>query len=473
MKGEDPARATATDYVGNFLFKFRVFSAFAERMRVDGEPFDSTSPSIKAALEPKSTETVRKRAGSLRMFVGWFANSAFFKGCPFDEITVFNYLGYLNSERVPATRGSTFRETVHWMGALFGFEVEATQKSSRVRGLSIRLLKTRGVLKQRDPLTVAMVTTLEEIATDADGFQDDFDIVIAGAALFVLYSRARVGDVARSATEPTLDLAPDRSEGYIQGALLDHKTAKPGTRRSLPLAAPAFGVTGRDWATAWMDARRKQRLDASCGTLLQAPAVTGGWTPAPFSTMEFGSAFRNLLLRNGHSALSLANVGSHSLKVTTLSWLAKRGVDRDVRRSLGYHIKQDEVTMEAYSRDALAGPLRTLTTTISEIRAGKFLPDVTRSGQLQPKKDEALASSSSSSAAPRSSSSEDADAAAHVEEEVKICQVLDIIIRNSSSRCLHIMTADDMLICGRPVPTRYAFLDALPEPPAKFCGGCF
>lgn len=202
MKGEDPARATATDYVGNFLFKFRVFSAFAERMRVDGEPFDSTSPSIKAALEPKSTETVRKRAGSLRMFVGWFANSAFFKGCPFDEITVFNYLGYLNSERVPATRGSTFRETVHWMGALFGFEVEATQKSSRVRGLSIRLLKTRGVLKQRDPLTVAMVTTLEEIATDADGFQDDFDIVIAGAALFVLYSRARVGDVARAQPSP-------------------------------------------------------------------------------------------------------------------------------------------------------------------------------------------------------------------------------------------------------------------------------
>ena len=187
--------------------------------------------------------------------------------------------------------------------------------------------------------------------------------------------------------------------------------------------------------------------------------------------MEFGSAFRNLLLRNGHKAQTLANIGSHSLKVTTLSWLAKRGVDRNVRRTLGYHIKQDEVTMEAYSRDSLAGPLRTLVTTIAEIRAGKFKPDVTRSGQLQA--EGAADSSSSSSAAPRSSSSEDADAAAHLEEELKVCVLQDKIIRNDSSRCLHVMAGDDSLTCGRPLPTRFTILDKLPDAPAKFCGGCF
>ena len=133
--------------------------------------------------------------------------------------------------------------------------------------------------------------------------------------------------------------------------------------------------------------------------------------------MEFGSAFRNLLLRHGHSASSLVNVGSHSLKVTTLSWLAKRGIDREVRRSLGYHIRKDELTMEAYSRDSLAGPLRTLSATIAEIRAGKFLPDVARSGQIRDDAD----SSSSSSAAPRSSSSEDAEAAEKDTEDLKNC----------------------------------------------------
>ena len=451
------------------MLRFKAFSAFAERMHADKEPFNATSPSLRAALEPKSTETARKRAGSLRMYAGWFDTSAYRDGHPFSETAVYEYMGYLNSERVPATRGSTLRETVNWMGALFGFDVEAVHKSSRIRGLSIRLLKTRGVMKQRDPLTVAMVITLETVTINADGGFNDDDVVIAGAALFVLYARARVGDVARSSTEPCLDLAPDGSEGYVQGALLRHKTAKPGTKRSLPLAAPAFGVSGADWASAWLSTRKRLRLDAGCGTLLQAPAVTGGWTHAPFTTMEFGSAFRSVLRRQGHSAQALANVGSHSLKVTTLSWLAKRGVDREVRRSLGYHVRKDELTMEAYSRDSLAGPLRLLAATIAEIRAGRFLPDVARSGQIKASAE----SSSSSSAAPCSSSSEDAEAAEKDKKELADYVTQDQIIRNISSRCVHVLKSDGALTCGRDVPTRYSILERMPEAPAKLCGGCF
>ena len=116
LRGDDPTRRMAADYIGGFLSHFKVFSPFAEQMYKVKEQFDSTSPSIQAALEPKSTETVRKRAGSIRMYSGWFATSAYCDGSPFDEISVFCYLGYLNSERVPATRRSTFRESVNWMG---------------------------------------------------------------------------------------------------------------------------------------------------------------------------------------------------------------------------------------------------------------------------------------------------------------------------------------------------------------------
>ena len=478
IRGDEPSRSSALAFIAKFLYKYRAFSKFASKLIEEGEVFNEESTSIRAALEPKSTETIRKRAGAIRMYEGWLTNSVHKGGDPFDEHATFQYLAFLNSERVPATRGATFRESVHWMGFLFGFDVEATQRSSRVRGMALRLLKTRGVLRQRDPLSVEMVISLENTAIDDP---DDYTVVIAGAALFVLYTRARVGDVARSCTEPFLDLSADMSEGYIQGALLDHKTAKPGTRQSLPLAAPAIGVTGRNWAAAWLEARRRQRLHASCGSLLQAPSVTGGWTQAPLSTMEFGSAFRSVLLRNGFGAESLSNIGSHSLKTTTLSWLAKAGVDRDTRRALGYHVRSDERSMEAYSRDSLAGPLRILAKVIADIRAKKFNPDATRSGLFAapaPIAGPPSPSSSTCSSRPSSASSlvdsgdddfkDDEEAQEPDEPELQQC-----IIRNDAKQSgfYHIFQ-DGKLACGKVKPLKFTFFDEPPEG-ARLCAKCF
>ena len=466
LRGAEPTRAAATDVVLAFVSKHRAFSPFADVLADSGEPFSSSSVSAVAALEPKSTETIRKRAGALRMYSGWLAASPYAGGDPFGEAAVFSYLCFLADERAPATRGATFRETINWMGGLFSFDVAATASSARVRGQAVRLLRTRGVLRQRDPLTVSMVEALEKVIHED---ADDYETVVAGSALFILYARARVGDVARSMVEPVVDLAPDRSSGYCQGELLGHKTAKPGTKQSLPLVAPAFGVVGRDWASPCLAARARQRLHApSAGTLLQAPSASGGWTKALFSTVEFGSAFRNLLLSRGFAPTALANIGSHSLKTTPLSWLAKRGVAKDVRRTLGYHAKIDEKSMEAYSRDSLAGPLRILERTIVEIKAGSFKPDVTRSGQLVaqslPEDD-----SSVSSCAACSSSSEDPEAAGTGGEAAT---TVDQFIRNASSGCAHVLTADGRLTCGREVPVRYSILQDLPGQ-VRLCGGCF
>ena len=169
------------------------------------------------------------------MYAGWLATSQHSEGDPFNESAILDYLSYLSAKRLPASRGMTFRETINWMGGLFDFDVKATATSARVKGLAVRLQKTRDVLKQRDPLTVAMVAELEK-ATAED--EDDYVVGVAGCALFTLYSRTRVGDVARSPVEPALDLAPDQSVGYCQGALFEHKTAKPGSKQALPLVAP-------------------------------------------------------------------------------------------------------------------------------------------------------------------------------------------------------------------------------------------
>ena len=307
------------------------------------------------------------------------------------------------------------------------------------------------------------------------GNRDPFTVVLAGSALFILYARGRVGDVSKCAIEPFLDISPDNTHGFVQSALLDHKTAKPGSKLALPLVAPAFGVSGQNWAAPWLAARRDQGLDASrIGTLLQAPAVDMTWTAVPMATLEFGAALRELLLRGGFAPEQLGNIGAHSLKATTLSWLAKRGVDKDTRRTLGYHVKADERSMEAYSRDSLAGPLRTLSSVINEIRVGRFVPDTTRSGQVAQPDQPKAASSSSSSAAPRSLSpiaSSQAPSSGAEEPQGDVV-VEDSFIRNETTKRFHIPREDGKLACDRELPVRRSYCDTLPWD-ARLCSRCF
>ena len=76
------------------------------------------------------------------------------------------------------------------------------------------------------------------------------------------------------------------------------------------------------------------------------------------------------------------NRGTHSCKATGLSWPARAGVRKDLRRTLGYHVAVDEVSTFTYSRDSQAEPLRALAEVIRLIRVGQFNPDETRSGRF-------------------------------------------------------------------------------------------
>jgi hypothetical protein len=73
--------------------------------------------------------------------------------------------------------------------------------------------------------------------------------------------------------------------------------------------------------------------------------------------------------------------GTHSCKSTLLSWLAKAGSDLAHRTQVGYHSSEAAETALLYSRDALASHLRTLHEVLLHVRAGRFNPDVTRSGR--------------------------------------------------------------------------------------------
>ena len=75
--------------------------------------------------------------------------------------------------------------------------------STRVRGIAVQELGRRDVFRQRSPFTVAMVEALEAVVENADA--DARERVLAGASLFVLFCRTRVGDTAKSAIEPQID----------------------------------------------------------------------------------------------------------------------------------------------------------------------------------------------------------------------------------------------------------------------------
>ena len=66
--------------------------------------------------------------------------------------------------------------------------------------------------------------------------------------------------------------------------------------------------------------------------------------------------------------------------ITCLSWVAKAGVSPPLRKLLGYHVDATELSVNTYSRDLLAPPLREMVRVLSLIAAGAFSPDTTRSG---------------------------------------------------------------------------------------------
>jgi len=287
-----------------------------------------------------------------------------------------------------------------------------------------------------------MVAYLENVA----GNDHHPDALLAGSLVFCLMGRARVGDLRRGGVEPFRDVSEGSPVGFLQTELLAYKTARPGTKKGMPVVAPIPGVTGTDWGQTWLDGRVSNGLDAGLGFgFFAAPVATGGFSTLALKTSEIGKELRRILAAGGFSEEALANIGAHSLKATCLAWAAKRGLSQETRRLLGYHRLPGERSTASYSRDELAGPLRELAALLAEIRAGTFLPDATRSGYLRAA---TPASSSSSSSDPSPSSSASSDPNPDVADSAG-----DAVL-NEDSGILHRLAEGGRLECGRPRPLR-------------------
>ena len=284
----------------------------------------------------------------------------------------------------------------------------AELRSARVTGLAHQCLRAQESTKQAQPLTKDQVQWLEHLARQGE---DAYEKLLASSFLLMVYARARHSDVRR-AVKILLDAGSDFIHGFVELVVQDPKQSRASRRRRLmlPVVAPMMGIADRPWASAWQANRKHWRLahegDISNDPLLPELAADGTLLPCNMSTNRASSWLRALLARNQQvNADALLGISTHSLKATLLSWAAKAGLDTIERTILGYHSTGLNSSTLSYSRDSMAGPLRSLQGLIRSVRMGKFSPDDTRSGRL------ALSGSSSGSsqAATASSSSSDGE----------------------------------------------------------------
>ena len=376
---------------------------------------------IRLLCGARSPNTIAKRAHSLLQFCLWHRGFYYKKHpIPFTQDEVADYVWEKHQDGMTYTGLTSFVEAVHFGTHVLGLPVtnpETPLVSAFVKGVLDKMALSRPKRKQARPLTVPEVTFLENMVKDQA--VDPFDRYAAGAFLFALFGRCRWSDL-KDVSHFFLDVSTidSRTIGYIEFATFSHKTAAQVARHGLPLplVAPIWGLTNPCWALVWHKLSKEVDLcfnESFKGPILPAPDKTGSWNRRSVSASEATKWLGELLKQGG---FNLEAVTSHSLKCTVLSWLAKAGTEPHHRLVLGHHSTQ-KGSLETYSRDMLAAPLRAMEDVLRRIRVGALRPDMTRSGHIQeptrpdcaadqPDQNNSDSSSSSGKSSSSSSSSE-------------------------------------------------------------------
>ena len=344
--------------------------------QIDQLPEEQAMQVVADTLEDKATGTIKSRSYSLAQFVRWKAIGGKGPAFPISEADVYEYVSYLRHVGAPATRATRFRQALAFAKYVLGVNMdEETLSSRRVAGAALASFKNKRLLKQRSPLTVRQLSLMEQAVVMSS---DKQEVVFLGHCLFATHVRCRFSDMMNVTVEPEID-GP-----YVEAATHKHKTSNVAGRRNkwLPLAGLSTGVSGVNWAETWLRARADCNLCAGEGKpFLPAPLSDGTWGVGKLSLGEATLWLREVLIRAGIDPAELGDLGTHSLKATLLSWLAKAGLDHESRRLLGGHVSKVDGSMMAYSRDGLAGPLLKLERLVDQVRLGLFDPDAHRAGR--------------------------------------------------------------------------------------------
>ena len=455
-----------------------------------GADFRSQSQVLVDIFYNKAPATLLKRCASISMLTNHLLESGLVFPC--DETSLYTFFNQLRDCGSPASRMKGIFEALVFCRHILGVtELDACIDSRRCFGVTYKAVGV--TVKQASPLSVAHLSYLHKRHSEDE---DAWNRLFIGMLLFVLYSRGRWSDCQHGQS-----LIPDRDESgeliYIEVQTGVHKTARSLHLRYvlLPMVGPCKGIDGRNWGEQWLlDRRLLQCEDLGKLPLMPAPTDEGHPSCRPLTTQEAGSWMRMLLMEGGF-CLDNMKCTSHSLKCTFLSYLAKRGVSLEDRRTLGYHQDGNRVPL-TYSRDGAARPLAILESLVAEIASGAFKPDSTRSGRLREvqssntvnvikiededdgQSDKSFPEELSDGHITTSSSSEDDSREVVMPDQ----QWRDIESRDGTDmwqhiklRTIHLSLAGykNVLLCGRVVGERYQQCGARQRFDVPKCKSCF
>ena len=467
-------------------------SLAVELDQLRGRPSDLKA-SLQDVFSQKSSATVSGRAGPLARYVK-HCISCGIPPFPVSETGIYAFLQDYASHEAP-TFARSFLSSLAFAKYTVSLQVGDEVFSPRVRGLSSKLYLDKRKTRQRPPLKVEHVRKLEAIATGSIQMEPA-DRVAAGFFLWALYARARYSDAqAAGALFCDLSNTEDGVVGYLEAPVERSKTSFSLERkvRYLHMFAPIEGVGETAWGVPWFEFYKLHGPPLGPGKpLLPCPLTGGGWQSAPLSVASATKWLKALLIRAGCDRGSVDLLGTHSLKVTPLSWCAKFGLSREIRATLGYHAKGRDGTELVYGRDNMAKPVRDFQEVLLQISLDKFRPDATRSGFFVKTVHEPAGESLPPDEVLSDSSSEASDDAEDVDHEAAEGAADELgrqwepdpglreelaavpLFRNRDSRFIHAVASEegDKFKCGRSISTRYTRLSSVPRILFPLCRSC-
>ena len=342
---------------------------------------------VSECLGGKSLSTVRKRLGQVVKYLKWAESDTFQCPLPFTYELVHGYVKSVIDNGAGYSSVNGFMECIRFMHHVLGFEAPSgLLQDPWIAGKLRKLKQERPLRKQSRTLTVRELVHLECFLSD--GSRSIVDRYAAGCILFGTYSRSRVGDLA-CIEQYIMDVhRTDHGHvGYIELHTSSHKTRATSNALGLNLAlvAPIRGLGPLEWGMQFIEVAKKAGLPldkrALKEPLLPAPSLEGGWSNRPISSKEVKLWLHAMLTELPDFCSD--NLTGHCIKASTLSMLSRYGASEEVRMVLGHHSMRNKSSLEAYSRDIQAYPLRVLEEMFRSIRLGGFCPDNTRSGIVQ------------------------------------------------------------------------------------------
>ena len=461
--------------------QFKALTSISSRLRM-----------VKDVLSSRSPLTLLKRVNALQNYIGYLDNKG--QKFPADETTLYLFMCEQRDTGAPRSRLQSLVESLRFMTYVLGLEnLAELLLSKRCIGAAAKI--QQGPQRQASPLLVTELMALHRCLDDCGA--DSWDRLFCGAALFGIYSRSRWNDLQHAE-----HMEPDICFGmpvYLEAKVIDHKTKRSNTWSGgvLTAVAPAYGVAQTNWVTSWIEVRTDLfgAFDLEF-PVMPAPDCHGEPTRRPLSTKEV-RLWLNMVLDRAGLESGCRRRTSHSFKVTMLSFLAKYGASINDRELLGGHSSHLKSVL-TYSRDSLAGPIRTLEQLLDAIRKGDFSPDQSRSGRFlkrvkleenqnsQPLSEatsqvETVDSDSSESDASGTTSSDSQEDEATSSKSARLVKSPHApdgtrLIRHAKSKCVHLMKleADSVLLCGRVINDHYeSVVASLMRWDTPLCGRCW